>query len=365
MSVVTYVELPTVPLLLASIAGRSEAKLATRIKLPNEDRVLDFLEAWGFYRALEAWTGIGVDQILSEGSVRRLELRRASEHVNPYYDTMLPRHSLPLTRISIDPERPLYAAARERERWLQGPIQNILKTVIGKQASKFVARAVIFEGIKNTAMHSGADLVYTTAQVERSKEGRGQNEFAVCIWDNGASIARTLQQGYKEFRRITTPLYGRIVEHFTIDVFERGLAAYSYQLTNEHGMPPEIDDELALMISAFFFGVSADPRPRPDDELPDREIGEHVARLAGGGADIYGGFGTYLITDTVAYQCGGSVEYFNGPYHLTITSTGNADQYHVKAEIADRASAGVLGNLLIVRLPGINTPTNPRVSVDD
>ncbi len=359
MSVVTYIDLPALPLLLSLMAARARERMITTIEAPRDARTLDYLEAWNFFEQLERWTGIPAAECLTEGTREVLRLRRDRGHANRYSRELLPKHSLPLTEIPFDLGRPLLAAARERERWLEGPVQNVLRTVIGRVASKVVARAVIFEGIKNTAMHSGASLVYTTAQVQQSPSVRGQREFAVCIWDNGASIVESLKRGLSAFNGITTPHYGSIVEYFTIDVFEQGVASYSYELTNEDGMPPEVDDELALMISAFFFGVSADPRPRSDEDLPDREIGSRVAQMSGG-AEVYGGFGTYLITDTVAYQCGGSVEYFNGPYHLTFTTTGKPDKYRVKAEVSDVENAGVLGNLLVVRLPGNDAPVIAR-----
>ena len=350
MSVVTYIDLPTLPLLLSSIAARVRDGLKTTVEAPRDARTLDYLEAWNFFDQLEKWTGAPLRECLTSRTLSLLEDRRSSEHKNRYSHELFPKHSLPLTQIPFDADRPLVAAARERERWLRGPVQNVLRLVIGRVASKLVARSVIFEGIKNTAMHSGASLVYTTAQVQQKPDQRDQREFAVCIWDNGDSIVETLKSGFEKFLGITTPHYGQIVEYFTVDVFEQGTATYSYELTTEGGEPPEVNDELALMVSAFFFGVSADPRPRSDDDLPDADIADRIG-IAAGGAEGFGGFGTYLITDTVAYQCGGSVEYFHGPYHLTFTTTGVPDSYSVKAEVGNLESSGVVGNLLVMRLP--------------
>jgi anti-sigma regulatory factor (Ser/Thr protein kinase) len=354
MAVVTSIDLPALPVLLASIGTRARSGKPTVLELPNDDRLIDFLEAWQFIQALDQWTGGQADESIGPRTVSRLKERDQTCHKNMYIGGQyLPPHSLPLTRVSVDPARPLHAAAREREKWLRGPVQNVLRIVIGKLASKFVARAVIFEGIKNTAKHSGAELVYCTAEVQYAGSA-SREEFVVCIWDDGASITETLREGYRAHKKITTPVYGRIIEHFDIEVRERGTASYTYTLSNEDGIPPELEDELALMVSAFFFGVSADPTPRSDDELPDPEIGDHVAALGVAGSEMYGGVGTYLITDTVVYQCGGTVEYYNGRYRLTFTSAGPPDRYHVLAEIEPEDSVGVLGNLLVARLPGIS-----------
>lgn len=361
LSVVVWVDLAAMPVLLASFASRSRMNRLTRIKLPNDDRILEFLEAWNFFECLYRWTGTDLERMLDPEGLRRLRAVQKPEG-NRYRTDLLPRYSLPLIEIPVDRSRPLHAAASERDRWLDGPVQSVLRKTIGADASKYVAWAV-FEGIKNTAMHSDAKLVYTTAEYQSSNLPGTSNEFTVCIWDNGESFADTLRQGLSLYESIVTPTYGRVAQELVIELSRtRGekpdslalRAGDGFTLRAKDGVPiseGELEKHLAFTLAAFFLGVTSDPRPRLRDVASGDELVTLLTEKGLAGADRHGGLGTYLILDTVVFACAGMVEYYSGPYHVTFTHTNIPDRYHTEVE-AVATGSGAQGNLLVLRFPG-------------
>ncbi|MCU1509491.1 MAG: hypothetical protein JWQ12_1756 [Glaciihabitans sp.] len=380
LSVVRYVDHVALALILSSIAARKSHNLSTKLIAPRSPRVLDYLQTWHFFEHMSDWVGDSLINLLDHDSAARLEQRRVDKHrsvydefpagqppEDPYADLeqsgpqmmglpespYFPRNHFPISRVDIEKGGQLHAAARERDSWLDDPLQSLLARIIGPQAGKLVARTVVFEGIKNTGMHPNATAVFTSAQFVRDKVG-APREFVMCMWDNGSSVPETLRAGFETFGAITTPAFGQLKERFRVRVWDEGASLDESPKANfvmDTTEPPYTGDRLALLISAFFLGVTSIPGVRSDHELPSKEISDRVAALGGPGLEFYGGLGLYLIRDAVAYQAGGAVEYYNGVHHLTITSTGIPDEYDVDVEEALHGNIGIRGNLLIIRLP--------------
>jgi hypothetical protein len=357
LSRATYIAHDALIYLVGVIQYRAARGQLTKLVLPKDDRVLDFLRAWQFPEAVQEVTNLRFEDVIDESSrakwptlpaVSRYE--RVIDKPDGGRETLLAKQFFALTALRVPRTEVAEhvrgaawrTAALERDRWLQQQVVSVLGLYLRSRGDE-VATNVIYEAVLNAARHPAATLGYVSSQLvrKRTKAEFGEPEaFEIAIWDNGRSYADTLDERIKSGGSIYGDAYGKEPESFDVAIMRGGaVEPYSLKLTHQDSGPPATRD--ALTVAAFMLGVTS--RPDRANELPfDSESSDVLAEP---------GTGLYYVRKTVLDKFDGSIRYLSGDLRLSLSQGDGPGRYHALVHRSVEAFAPVAGNLLIARIP--------------
>jgi hypothetical protein len=347
-------------LLLAGIVADRQAQgLRTRLALPDNDGVLDFLRAWRFPEFLQL--SLSPRQPVFTPHSMELLSRRDSVPRPRYVSFQWARdgsaapvtllRSLAIMPVSLSTD-PWSDAAAASQRFLLRNFQAVLGRTIGKAAGSQIAD-VVWEAVLNASSHPGATLAATSSHFRpRLRESPEDPSVAVSatelqfsIWDNGAPIAATLRTALEDNHGIVSSVYGKEDVVFRVRVEQAPGGFEHLQLTDQDTAPfmdPSTQSSVLLTCAAYMLGVSSDPtnsaRPKPVDG--------RAARLAGG-------TGLAIIRQAALDSNRGRLEYRSGALRLSARRAQGAPKstYDFHVSIVPQHMWHIRGNLLHVTMP--------------
>ena len=326
---------------------RKRRGLATKIELPANVSVADYLNAWNFPEYLASiqqggrpFTALS-DSHLAEypgADNKYISYRKLAGRQVP----LLLKTSLQITPIAITGEA-FADAALATERFLQLNFLSVLNRALGRRGESGFA-GIAREAVLNAATHPAASIAYTSCHIkstsidEWSLQGRDV-ELQLCIWDDGESFATTLGKALRDTGEITTDRYGEEGAVFEVTLKKRWDRDEDIiEISDKR--PPDYNDEVLLSCAAFMLGISSDPN-RSLQLTPEATI---TARRKGG-------VGLALLRSTAIDTFRGRVEYRSQALRIEISGGDRPGTYRFAVALLPEFGWPVRGNLLTVTLP--------------
>jgi hypothetical protein len=378
-----YVEVAALVNMIAYLVDRSEKSLVTLIGYPRSRAVRDFLALWRFADAVEQATGrplsdyllledhryLGEEQTTYDGIGGGLEALEYDPDWNG--SALTKRNFFEFTTFrqqagqAIVPEGPFAAAPRiESRRWGERLIREVLNKHLGGAGPKEdIARVVIYEAMSNAIRHPRAKIIQVVSKFERRSKDKEKRDIVgthrvhgdlrICLWDDGDTIAETLQRvlkGGKSVRAMILPAF--LYDNVVVDIrsFDQSrkkqvVVSQGDEITAANATEPR------LLLASLFPGVSrtaGDPVPavEPLDTAGSPTI------LAGAP-----GIGLYALTRIAVDQFGGTVLIRSGRYRLIMqladdrTRSDLNVRYRCKVTEYPQSFPRFRGNLIVVQLP--------------
>lgn len=367
---VTYLEHEALLLVFALACDAWDRRGFVEIGLPTSTTVLNFLRAWRFPEAIENALNVRfVDVLTDESKIRYAKLKdlpndydevvvtpdggRASLLHRSFFELQ----ALQISRDAFDIEDVVRRAATvKKDQWLDVHILGILDNYLAqKNYGDRIATNVVYEAVRNAALHPKAKLAYCSSQIKREDLGKDEHGkqvwgepiwIEVSIWDDGESILDTLKVALGNELPITSSVYGLDDETFEVEVRDEGGPGRATVLRTVGNL--KIDTDTALMASAFMLGVTSQPNRPPDETYSENyPPGTDLKTLVRGRP----GAGLYVLRTTVIDDFNGSIQYLSGRHRLSIQGTGAPGKYQFCVASGGSRELTVKGNLLIVRIP--------------
>ncbi|CAN5202754.1 hypothetical protein BH11ACT5_BH11ACT5_07800 [soil metagenome] len=366
---VKFIEHETMVLIFALVCDWKTRKKAVYLDLPTSTRVLNYLRAWQFPAAIENALNLRFAEVLTEDSqIRYEQLKKLPNDyeqvvVSPdggraslVHISFFELQALQISRAVFDLEDVVRRAATlAKDKWLDAHVLGILDNYLAqKNYGDRVATNVVYEAVRNSALHPKATLAYASSQIRREDLGKGADGkqrwgdpiwIEVSIWDDGESILDTLKLALGDNQPITSSSYGLDDETFVVEVHDEGGPSRSFLRTvgDLHS-----DSDIAIMASAFMLGVSSQPHRSPDETYSEShpsgtDLKTRVRGLPGAGL--------YVLRTTVIDDFKGSIQYLTGRHRLSISGTPEVGKYLFSVSSGGPDDMTVKGNLLIVRIP--------------
>jgi hypothetical protein len=351
----TYLDHECLLYIVGLLAHRRDAKLTTRLRLPEAENTLDFLNAWNFPSTVERVLRQPFIDLLDQDDAKLYlaSAARPSKYIDTVHgrfggrEALLPVRFVAITPIDLD-EDAERAATLVKAHWLQNQLKDLLDETVGY--GELMASDVIYEAVRNAAMHPNASMAYHTSQVNaRPRPSRlpvltGEKEYVFAIWDNGASFEQTLTAGKAAFGRITSPSYGLVDETFRLSI--RNSPGDSPQsevvVVNSDVDPGELDDKLAF--AAFLLGVTATPL-----RVPEHSEGAKRAVNFDPSIVPYSGLGLHAIRTTIVDLLHGELLYATEDLRVHIARGTDQGDYQVTIRRIAPSGPVITGNLLVAR----------------
>lgn len=366
---VNFIEHETLLLILALVCDWKTRDKNVYLDLPMSTRVLNYLRAWQFPTAIENALNLRFPEVLTPDSrIRYEQLKKLPSDyeqvvVSPdggraslVHISFFELQALQISRAVFDLEDVVRrAATTSKDQWLNAHVLGILDNYLAqKNYGDRIATNVVYEAVRNAALHPKATLAYASSQIRREDLGKGPDGkqrwgepiwIEVSIWDDGESILETLKLALGEDQPITSSSYGWADESFVVEVNDEGGPSRS---TLQTVGPLRNDSDSAIMASAFMLGVSSQPHRPPDETYAgshpdDTDIKTRVRGLPGAGL--------YVLRTTVIDDFKGSIQYLTGRHRLSISGTDTESQYLFSVSSGGPEDLTIKGNLLIVRIP--------------
>jgi len=376
---------------VAILVDRTEKGYESKIGLPKNRSVLDFLRVWRFLEAIEdvtrgdymrfvlegdrdllnapqrTYTGIGsaldvleYDPDWTEGNGRLRNFFQFITFSHPAGERIQPNASF-----SGIP-RALVA------RWSGALIQQVLKRHLGEGApQEDVARVLLYESIGNAVRHPDAGRIQVVSKFSRrppntrgvrgssdepSRQPARDGSLRICIWDDGKSIADTLLPivaAGKPIRTFGLPSYMCETTRVELRRFDETVTSVRF-VNDGEPLTQEQANEAHLLFASFYPGVSRDvAQSIPKVEPYDGKVSANsvLSQLSGPG------MGLYALRRTVLDQFQGQLFVRSGRYRLVMEVAH--DQFRVRYKVRYKAKITEYpdtfppfrGNLLALDLP--------------
>lgn len=357
-----FIELTSLVYLASLINGKVKKNQDICIKLPEDERVFDFLVVWEFLELLQDTLKRELKCLVESESLNRYENRKNANNLN-YSDSkilsgqevrILSKNFFALSTFKLASFLDYKLAVKNlTDKWQQDNILRVLSRHLKiPGASNELPSRVIFEAATNATLHPKANFIVTASRFEGSASNK---QFTLVIWDDGENIVQTLRGGIKNKTtgNAIPPLF-------------RSRRKYTYTIIDENGnkLPKKsinadydnfdlnTPDEL-IFIASTFLGIT-----REIDgvkiESDNKNNNEN---------NLIRGTGLTYLTNYALDICGGSVTFrINNlfmnikPAKINKRNRLNSEEkheidYEVKIIRYSNHMPAFIGNMLTIRLP--------------
>jgi len=343
----TWIE-PTVLLyLIATLKSRIIHGWPTTLRLPRNENVLYFLEAWRFPEAFQAATGKAFADVVDGNGAEYFK----SDHTesNPYLgahvetpygaDRLLSKyyfeiHTFQRQRDLFEPAFALSEAAK----W--GRMSLVLRSVL-RGPSNLLASRIVYEALANAIRHPGADTIQLVSQLVRKPRSL-HGEFVVTFWDDGTPIADTLQTAVRRGEAIRPASDIGLTAKYRVSIQNGFEAASDRGDRTSDEVPDGTGREEDFLLASVFPGTTSDATGHRD--VPEEFDDPRSTMLA------QPGMGLYLLANTAVSVYGGEVFIRSGNWRLKLQSM-DAPDYYLASLRHYKGWPPFRGNLISVRLP--------------
>ena len=307
--------------LLAIISSRVGDGLSTRLELPKDREVRDFLRAWNFAPALESCAGISLHRLTDRSDHSRFgeqqeyflpDLRTYPVESSPrILDDGLVRYLIGARFFGLvvhevsDSSVASTLVEQECDRWRQDLVLRMLERHLLGPAEDF-ARVIVYELAANAVEHPCASKFVVVSNIAGSPAPAAENSFTFSVWDNGQGVVDTLIDCLSEGRDIrTSPPRRR-------DLFRiRPKGWKPSAITRASDETPRLGDASEeFLLASLFSGISR----KEGKTAADKRIGDGLHALYRSVIDEFGGTliirtGFHVLRLSADTQRAGSVQY--------------------------------------------------------
>jgi hypothetical protein len=334
----------------ALLRFRSKKKYETKIVLPREPRVIEYLRSWRFPAFIRSVTGMPFEASLDPRSVPTFKqhIGRLPRFVQVIRtptggtEELLPRRHFSITPIRLN-ANPFRAATLVQDSWLERHLVSVLDRYLDGQGRR-IATHILLEATLNAASHPNASIAYTSSQFLRYAWRGEDNELEIAIWDDGDPVGLTIQRALKATGNIQSPAFGAVQERFDVRLQDpRGKETRHALSSDDHVLPA---DYQLLTVAAFMLGVTSIPERSQSTDQGGPATSSPV-RLRD-----QGGLGLYLIRRTTIDLFGGRLRYYSGNYRMAMSGkASDRSHYDVLLQYRPRTAWPISGNLLLINIP--------------
>lgn len=334
------------------------------ILLPKNDKVFEYLVAWGFYKGLiylfsidqnnleDYFVGEGLDKIINPSCSRYIgktivdEKGETNQIIENYLPIVIFKNDLPKYNSSL--------ALREADKWKGLAIKSLLDRYLFGPSSCFATR-IVFEAMMNAIRHPDADYIITASDLIRDSSGKPK-ELRMHWFDNGKSIIDSLIDpivsgkinsivGYPEFP----------VKYCLRFIKNRNKSKHSDNpIPIRSDKPIDFGDERAyILLASLYPGTSSDIEGK--NHLVHPELGhEYNANIPAHEQNIIKkpGMGLHLLSNAVINIYKGKLFIRSSGYKLEIRKSSNEKEFEYDVDIEKEIDKEIsIGNMLSIRLP--------------
>lgn len=394
LSCSSYIEIASLQLLIACVAGRQRRSLETKLRLPGgAERVnaRHFLRRWEFDEALKAACGRSFSSLVDHadhayfagspagGDVGDPYGRRAVIYNDKYGEVVLPKEAYRFFkftswRVSGRADKAA-VIEQERQRWRDAD-QVVIETLRKNlriaspdssapnaliKSDKFIVSRVMLQAITNALRHPNASVIqasshmsHTTRPIpgatDKTKKRLVDHFFTMVYWDDGQPMYETLRAAISAGRRINYP--SEMAASYLVQTGEDAGLYRAARIVDSTAIPSASTSDRDLLLSTLFPGVTCDI--------------EGSNRIAFGGIGVdklleLPGHGLSLMVQAVVDLMGGSIAFRTGGFFMNVSAISDVawrrtsldarkPAYRVTIKDMPPHLPRFLGNMLTVRL---------------
>lgn len=189
----SFIDLASLMWLISFLSSRNREALSTKIRLPQNKDVRDFLIVWEFPRAVRHATGMPIEFFLDDRSLKLFQeefnqgfdkIKYASEKlmVNGIERRLLSEGFFEI--ITFTPRKvksPSHLADNENSRWQDDRIVSILNRHLNRPGST-VASHIVHEAMMNSLKHPDCRIIQTCSFFDRSNSYLLSHRYGISKW---------------------------------------------------------------------------------------------------------------------------------------------------------------------------------------
>lgn len=354
MSECTYVVIESLVRIISFVADRERKQLKTYIALPKSKDVRDFMRAWRFPQAIYAATKVRFHNLVSKESSQYF-----GENDNPNnikytkylppdegMERLLANDFFPFISREIT-NNPASAIVEESNRWQDDLVRLVLKKNL-KGPNNYIPSRIIYESLSNACRHPKASLMQIVSMFndksksyDFSKTSSLGGHFTIVIWDDGTSMIDTLKKPIQKCELIHTE---QQINNYTFDLsfVDQENKITTHKIKSDY-LPNKETPDYKILLATIFPGITCDPSGKNQLRSPDI-------------INSRPGMGLFILINAVIDVFGGSVSFRTGNYFMNIKKIDKNQQntYNVKIKQYSELIPYFLGNMVTIRLPGVN-----------
>lgn len=354
----TYIEVASLMRLISLFSDRQRRGLSTRIALPLNKDVRDFLRVWEFPNALFQATQLPFyDVVPMEDHKYFGENKNLSDiKYTTFYESIGAARLLSnrffsflATRIQKG-DSITSTVVKETMRWQDDLVKSILRKHLSgpDNAENYVPSRIIYEAISNACRHPNCSVIITTSRFSssdpRAKDPAGQ--FTIVVWDDGESMMDTLKRPLvegKPIRAIEPILNQKFLVKFVDPDRKESQEVYPADF-----LPTADSMDYLVLFATILPGITRDPAGTGHTVHPELLS---VPELT------LPGMGLYVLLNAVIDIFGGSVAFRTNRFFMNLKRPRKQEiqesgaEYRVKIEGYHESLPPFLGNMVTIRLP--------------
>jgi hypothetical protein len=362
-----YIELASLMYILSLCIKRARSNLYTKIKLPENKRVRDFLRYWHFSEAFTESVGITFWNSVIPGDRKYfgedIDLTSPKYAGKPDLDSnlhqQLLKYYLPIiTFNNLSNNFNSSLAFAEADRWKRQAVSSILEKHLQGPHGYFASR-VVFEAMMNAIRHPNARLIHTASRFAAldmwKKYSKGH--LTIIWWDDGTSIIDTLRYALRNGCNINLGTSSVLKAEYTLqrEGPDGKKVGNPVHVPSSYNPDNDTPDDL-LLLSAIFPGITRDIAG--ENHITDPELGKEDTAGSYDPLANYKrfmtlpGMGLYLLVNTAVKVYKGQVSFRTKEFFMNIKNPPHKSRYDYAVKIRGYSDQfNFLGNMLTVRLP--------------
>lgn len=389
-----FIDITALAVCISTLVQRKESSLQTFLAFPESKRVRDFLKVWRFPEAVQGATKLPFEIFLLEEDHRYLVENQetfagrgtaldALEFDADWKSEMITRRNFfEFTTFALETgdaivaDGPFASVPRKESRRWTGPlIEQVLSKHLGSNSPRDdVGRVVIYEAVSNAVRHPHAKVIQVVSKFNRkikyketisitdeSKQDnyiskRLEGSLGISIWDDGESIANTLQelvQQGKPIQHFKLPSYMCEKIHVLIKTFDE--EKKRVLVVKQSECPTKEATEPRILLSSLFPGISrtvSESVPKPEPYVEGEEPFEEEWLF-----HASPGMGLYSLVRTALDQYQGTLRIRSGHCRLWMAVAHDAYRiehnvrYKCRITLYPESYPPFRGNLITIQLP--------------
>lgn len=343
------------------------SQLITRLRIPQDKRLRDFLRVWQFPQAFTTATGLRFHEVVpSEDLTYFGEVQDTYDlHGRPITTLGRDVHVLESTRFfgfqcyNVTSDRSKDVMIQQAcSHWSNSLVLSVLsRHLFGRSLD--VSRVTIYESLLNAAQHANATRVCLVSKLDQPNAGQAsgsqgstQGSLTISVWDDGLSIIDTLRTRLNDGLPIRAPVrpVSLLLTKFMLQ--EVPDATVSATLSAEF-TPSATCTNPQLLLSSLFPGITRKAAANQGQESHSTESIRLTQSRTGGDP----GMGLYALIQAAIKSFRGSVAIRSSRYFMNVRSPTSNEQsklgidYVAKITTLPDHLPAFCGNMLTIRLP--------------